>query len=93
MAMEAVRGRLIFNPDGTYLQEMEMRLHSNVGNERVLSKGSVGTYTLSGTTLTMTPFESRVPFQPYHVPGVIEIQSEAPGLDGTPQVYIFSFRR
>jgi len=93
MAMEAVRGRLMLNPDGSYLQEMEMRLHSNVGNERVLIKATAGTYTMQGGVMTMTPFESAVPFQPYYVPGIIEIQSEAPALDGTPQVYILSFRQ
>ena len=92
MAMEAVRGRLMLNQDGSYLQEMEMRLHSNVGGERVLIRAAAGSYTMAGGTLTMTPFEG-VPFQPYYTPGQIEIQTEAPGLDGTPEVFIFTFRR
>jgi hypothetical protein len=93
MATEAVRGQLMLNPDGSYYQEMEMRLHSNVGNERVLSKAAAGSYTMPGGTLTMTPSESGVPFQPHYTPGQIKIQTEAPGLDGTPQMYTFTFRR
>lgn len=92
MAMEAVRGRLMLNQDGTYLQEMEMRLRSNVGGDRVLIRAAAGAYTMTGGTLTMTPFEG-VPFQPYYTPGLIEIQTEAPGLDGTPEVFIFTFRQ
>jgi hypothetical protein len=92
MAMEAVQGQIILNPDGTYLQEMEMRLHSNVGGGRVDRVEKVGIYTLQGQTLTMTPYQS-VPFQPHYTPGQIEIQAEAPGLDGNPEVFIFTFRK
>jgi hypothetical protein len=63
-----------------------------MAGERALSRGGAGSYTMQGATLTMTPFEGK-PFQPHYVPGQIEIQTEAPGLDGTPEVFIFAFRR
>jgi hypothetical protein len=92
MSMEAVRGQIILNADGTYLQDMELRLHNSIDDTVVLSRGGAGVYVMTDGTLTMTPFQSQ-PFAPHYVPGQIEIQSEAPGLDGAPEVFIFTFRR
>lgn len=92
MAMEAVRGRLMLNADGTYLQEMEMRLHNSIAADVVLIRAGAGSYTVVGATLTMTPFEGK-PFQPFYRPGEIQIQTEAPGLDGNSEVFIFTFRQ
>jgi hypothetical protein len=93
MSMQAIRGRLILNPDHTYLHEYEMWIHSTLTETKKLTKASGGTFTFNGGLLVMTPVESGVAYQPHYTPGQIEIQTEVPGLDGNPEVFVFTYRK
>jgi hypothetical protein len=92
MAIEAVAGEIRMNGDGTYLHAFELRLHSTIAPTRVFAIAAGGTYSVSNGRLTLTPLNSR-PYEPHYAPGQIEIQTEVPGLDGTPEVFIFTYRK
>lgn len=93
LTMRAMRGIVILNADGTYTQEYEAQLSgSNMKNDVVTTNHVVGTYTIQGSTLTLSPVGGQ-PFTPTFAAGVIEIVAEAPALDGGKDQVTFTFRK
>lgn len=93
MEMRAMRGHIIVNADGTYLEEVETQLRGTMlPADRIDVVQQVGLWTLSGTTITFSPYQ-RSPLQAALVSGRIEIVTRAPGLDGTLDSVTWEFRR
>lgn len=81
MEMVAVRGQIILNDDGTYLHEYETRLRSSNRADVVAVKNVVGMYSLNANELSFRPYQG-TPYSPGYAPGRIEVVTEAPGLHG-----------
>jgi hypothetical protein len=92
MEMRAIRGQIILNDDGTYLQEYETRLTGTNMREVVGRRETVGTYTLNAGELTLTPYQGTA-FKPSYAPGRIDIVTEAPGLNGGMDRFVWRFQR
>lgn len=93
MQMEALSGLIVMNADGTFTHDRETRLVGTNMPQPIVSKiGYVGSYTLQGSNLTMTPYQG-TPLNVIFTPGQIEIFTTAPGLDGLDDTFIWSYRK
>ncbi len=90
MEMVAVRGQIILNDDGTYLHEYETRLRQPNRADVVGVKNVVGMYSLNAGELSFRPYQG-TPYSPGYAPGRIEVVTEAPGLDGGTDRFVWRF--
>jgi len=90
MEMVAVRGQIILNDDGTYLHEYETRLRATNRNDIVGVKNVVGMYSLNAGELSFRPYQG-TPYSPSYAPGRIEVVTEAPGLNGGTDRFVWRF--
>jgi hypothetical protein len=93
MEMRAMRGEIRLNDDGTYTEEIETHLSGTMlKNDIVTVKNTVGTYTLEGATLTLSPLGG-TPFTTSYATGRVDLVTEAPGVNGGMDRRTFTFRR
>lgn len=92
MQMEAVSGLIVVNDDGTYLHQTYTRLTGTNLKPVERPVETVGTYTYANNTLTLKPLGGS-PYIVAYVPGEIEIVTEAPGLNGTPDRLVWAYQK
>ena len=92
MEMHATRGHVDIRPDGTFTQEWETRLTGTGLSGAVAVKTVTGSYTLQGTSLTFRS-ATGVTYSPAYGPGWIEVVTEAPGLNGGTDRFVWRFQR
>ncbi len=90
MEMVAVSGQIILNDDGTYLHEYETRLRTSNRADIVGVKNVVGMYSLNAGELSFRPYQG-TPYSPGYAPGRIEVVTEAPGLDGGTDRFVWRY--
>jgi hypothetical protein len=92
MEMVAVRGLIILNDDGTYLHEYETRLRSSNRADIIGVKETVGMYSLNAGEMTFSPYQGTT-YSPSYSPGRIEVVTEAPGLDGQTDRFVWRYEK
>lgn len=87
-----MRGEIHLNDDGTYTQEIETQLSGTMLKSDIVTvKNTVGTYTLDGSRLMLSPVGGS-PFTASYAPGTVDLTTEAPGVNGGMDRRTFSFR-
>jgi hypothetical protein len=92
MEMHATRGHVDIRADGTFTQEWETRLTGTGMPGAAAVKTVTGSYTLQGTSLTFQS-TSGATYSPAYGPGWIEVVTEAPGLNGGTDRFVWRFQR